>query len=110
GRRFFFADYDNDELDQFRSDIEGFESEEAAPEEDDEEFVALLDVGGGVTNVHINADVPLGEMFGYIGDLRSSTSGRGQFSMEFSHYAATPRNVLEQVKEEVRARAEAKKK
>ena len=64
----------------------------------------------GATNVRIKAEVPLGEMFGYIGDLRSATSGRGQFSMEFSHYAPVPRNVLENVKEEVRLRAEAKKK
>ena len=63
----------------------------------------------GATNVRIKADVPLGEMFGYIGDLRSATSGRGQFSMEFSHYAPVPRNILEQVQEEVRKRAEAKK-
>ncbi|MEM7448541.1 MAG: elongation factor G [Myxococcota bacterium] len=62
----------------------------------------------GHMNVHIKADVPLGEMFGYIGDLRSSTSGRGQFSMEFSHYAGVPNNVLEKVKEEVRKREEAK--
>ena len=32
-------------------------------------------------------------MFGYIGDLRTMTSGRGQFSMEFSHYAPTPKNA-----------------
>ncbi|MCA9179443.1 MAG: hypothetical protein KDB14_33540 [Planctomycetales bacterium] len=38
------------------------------------------------TNVHINADAPLSEIVGYIGDLRSATSGRGQFVMEFSHY------------------------
>ncbi|MBE9526323.1 MAG: elongation factor G, partial [Proteobacteria bacterium] len=38
------------------------------------------------TGVRIKADVPLSEMFGYIGDLRTMTSGRGQFSMEFSHY------------------------
>jgi len=64
----------------------------------------------GATNVHINADVPLGEMFGYIGDLRSATSGRGQFSMEFSRYAPTPRNILEKVKEEVAEREGRKKK
>ncbi len=64
----------------------------------------------GATAVRIKADVPLGEMFGYIGDLRSTTSGRGQFSMEFSHYSPVPRNVLEAVKEEVKAREEAKKK
>ncbi len=63
----------------------------------------------GMTNVRVRADVPLAEMFGYIGDLRSATSGRGQFSMEFSHYAPVPRNVLEDVKEEVRKREEANK-
>ncbi|MDH5491985.1 MAG: elongation factor G [Myxococcales bacterium] len=64
----------------------------------------------GPTNVRIKADVPLGEMFGYIGDLRSATSGRGQFSMEFSHYSPVPRQILEKVKEEVRLRDEARKK
>ncbi|HSC87699.1 MAG TPA: elongation factor G [Polyangiaceae bacterium] len=63
----------------------------------------------GATNVRIKAEVPLSEMFGYIGDLRSNTSGRGQFSMEFSHYAPCPRNIVEQVKEKVKAREEAKK-
>ena len=62
----------------------------------------------GPTNVRIKADVPLGEMFGYIGDLRSTTSGRGQFSMEFSHYAPVPNNIVEKVREEVKKREEAK--
>ena len=39
-----------------------------------------------------------------IGDLRTFTSGRGQFSMEFSHYAPCPQNVAEQVIEETRER------
>ncbi len=56
------------------------------------------------TNVRIKADVPLGEMFGYIGDLRSNTAGRGQFSMEFSHYASVPRSILEKVREQVKER------
>ncbi len=60
------------------------------------------------TTVRIKADVPLGEMFGYIGDLRSNTAGRGQFSMEFSHYASVPRAVLEKVKEQVKEREAAK--
>ncbi|NOY94716.1 MAG: elongation factor G [Deltaproteobacteria bacterium] len=64
----------------------------------------------GVTNVQVKADVPLGEMFGYIGDLRSATSGRGQFTMEFSHYAPVPRQILEKVKEEVAERESNKKK
>ncbi|WP_151671789.1 elongation factor G [Nitrincola schmidtii] len=51
----------------------------------------------GVTGVRIKADVPLSEMFGYISSLRTMTSGRGQFSMEFSHYAPCPANVAETV-------------
>ena len=51
----------------------------------------------GVTGVRIKADCPLSEMFGYIGDLRTMTSGRGQFSMEFSHYLPCPKNVAEEV-------------
>jgi len=49
------------------------------------------------TGVRIKAEIPLSEMFGYIGALRTMTSGRGQFSMEFSHYATTPRNIAEMV-------------
>ena len=57
--------------------------------------------------VRVKADVPLSEMFGYIGDLRTMTSGRGQFSMEFSHYAACPRNVSDQVIKEAAERKKA---
>lgn len=52
----------------------------------------------------IKSDVPLSEMFGYIGDLRTMTSGRGQFSMEFSSYAPCPNNVSEEVIAEVKER------
>jgi len=45
----------------------------------------------------IRASVPLAEMFGYATDLRSMTSGRGVFSMEFSHYAEVPKQVSEAV-------------
>jgi elongation factor G len=58
----------------------------------------------GVTGVRIKADVPLSEMFGYIGHLRTMTSGRGQFSMEFSHYTPCPSNVSEVVIEEAKKR------
>jgi len=58
----------------------------------------------GLTGVRVKADVALAEMFGYIGDLRTMTSGRGQFSMEFSHYAPCPTNVADQVIQEVRER------
>ena len=56
------------------------------------------------TGVRVKADCPLAEMFGYIGDLRTMTSGRGQFSMEFSHYAPTPNNVAERVIKDVNER------
>jgi elongation factor G len=62
------------------------------------------------TGVRIKADAPLAEMFGYIGDLRTMTSGRGQFSMEFSHYYAAPKNVAEEVIAKAKAREEALKK
>lgn len=60
----------------------------------------------GVTGTRVKGDVPLSEMFGYIGDLRTMTSGRGQFSMEFSHYSACPANVSEQVIKEAKERKE----
>lgn len=62
----------------------------------------------GVTGVRIKADVPLSEMFGYIGDLRTMTSGRGQFSMEFSHYNPCPKNVADVVIKEAQERKAAK--
>jgi elongation factor G len=43
-------------------------------------------------------------MFGYIGHLRTLTSGRGQFSMEFSHYAPCPQNVADVVIKEAAER------
>ncbi|MEY3288750.1 MAG: hypothetical protein RLZZ419_992 [Pseudomonadota bacterium] len=64
----------------------------------------------GASGVRIKSDVPLSEMFGYIGDLRTMTSGRGQFSMEFSHYMPCPKNVAEEVIKEVNERNNAKKK
>ena len=64
----------------------------------------------GPTGVRIKSEVPLSEMFGYIGDLRTMTSGRGQFSMEFSHYFATPRNVSDDVIAKAKARDEALRK
>jgi elongation factor G len=70
----------------------------------------IKDQEAGVTGVRIKADVPLSEMFGYIGHLRTMTSGRGQFSMEFSHYSQCPSNVAETVVAEAKARKEAAKK
>jgi len=64
----------------------------------------------GPTGVRIKAEAPLSDMFGYIGDLRTMTSGRGQFSMEFSHYLPCPKNVSEEVIKEVKERQAANKK
>jgi len=58
----------------------------------------------GPTGVRVKADAPLSEMFGYIGHLRTLTSGRGQFSMEFSHYSACPQNVADVVIKEAAER------
>ncbi len=56
------------------------------------------------TGVRVKADAPLADMFGYIGHLRTLTSGRGQFSMEFSHYAPCPQNVADEVIREAQER------
>ena len=45
----------------------------------------------------INADIPLSEMFGYATDLRSRTQGRGNYSMQFDHYAQVPKSVAEKI-------------
>ncbi|MBW7929998.1 MAG: elongation factor G [Gammaproteobacteria bacterium] len=56
------------------------------------------------TNTAVVAHVPLSEMFGYIGQLRSMTSGRASFTMEFSHYDPVPKNVADTVIAEVAAK------
>ncbi len=50
--------------------------------------------GGAIS---IKADVPLAEMFGYVTQLRTITSGRASSTMEFSHYAPAPKNIAEDV-------------
>ncbi|MGC1242463.1 MAG: elongation factor G [Chryseosolibacter sp.] len=50
----------------------------------------------------IKADVPLSELFGYVTDLRTITSGRASASLTFSHYAAVPRNLADKVIEDVK--------
>lgn len=45
----------------------------------------------------IDAEVPLGEMFGYATQLRSMSQGRASYSMEFSNYQSVPRNVVEDI-------------
>ncbi len=62
----------------------------------------------GATGIRVKANAPLADMFGYIGHLRTLTSGRGQFSMEFSHYAPCPQNVADEVIKEAQERKAAK--
>ncbi|MEL4358192.1 MULTISPECIES: elongation factor G [unclassified Luteococcus] len=45
----------------------------------------------------VRALVPLSEMFGYVGDLRSKTSGQASYSMEFDSYGETPKNVADEI-------------
>lgn len=45
----------------------------------------------------IDAEIPLSEMFGYATDLRSRTQGRGQYTMQFSHYNEVPKSVAEKI-------------
>jgi len=50
----------------------------------------------------VRAQVPLSEMFGYVGDLRSKTQGRAVYSMSFDSYAEVPRAVAEEIVKKVR--------
>jgi elongation factor G len=50
----------------------------------------------------VKATVPLSEMFGYVGDLRSKTQGRANYSMQFDSYAEVPRNVAEEIVKKAR--------
>ena len=45
----------------------------------------------------VRGHVPLAEMFGYVNDLRSMTSGRANYSMEFAHYDPVPRNLADEL-------------
>ncbi|GGO59079.1 translation elongation factor 2 (EF-2/EF-G) [Roseovarius pacificus] len=47
--------------------------------------------------IAINANVPLANMFGYINNLRSMSSGRAQFTMQFSHYDPVPQNISDEI-------------
>ena len=62
--------------------------------------IQSMDDASGVKVV--KAVVPLSEMFGYIGDLRSKTQGRAVYSMTFSSYAEVPKAVAEEIIQKVR--------
>jgi len=55
----------------------------------------------------IKAKVPLSEMFGYVTQLRSLSSGRATSTMEFNHYSAAPRNIEEEVVAKVKGKVHA---
>jgi elongation factor G len=55
----------------------------------------------------IKAKVPLSEMFGYVTQLRSMSSGRASSTMEFSHYAPVPNNIAEEVIAKVKGKVNA---
>ena len=59
---------------------------------------------GGAVN--ILADVPLSEMFGYVTDLRTITSGRASSTMEFSHFAQAPKNIAEEIMKKAKGEVE----
>ena len=60
---------------------------------------AMNDLHG---NKVVQALVPLSEMFGYVGDLRSKTSGQASYSMEFHSYAETPKSIAEEIIQKAR--------
>jgi elongation factor G len=60
---------------------------------------AMNDVHG---NKVVQALVPLSEMFGYVGDLRSKTSGQASYSMEFHSYAETPKTIADEIIQKAR--------
>ena len=62
--------------------------------------IQSMDDASGVKVVR--ALVPLSEMFGYIGDLRSKTQGRAVYSMQFSSYAEVPKAVADEIIQKVR--------
>jgi len=65
----------------------------------------ILGMEGRGTSQNVKANVPLAEMFGYATELRSMTSGRATYSMEFSHYAEMPGNLAEAVGRRDKARS-----
>jgi elongation factor G len=60
---------------------------------------AMEDISGAKV---VRGLVPLSEMFGYVGDLRSKTQGRANYSMQFDSYAEVPKNVAEEIIKKVR--------
>lgn len=68
-------------------------------------YIEGMDVRGGMQA--IKAKVPLAEMFGYVTQLRTNTSGRASSTMEFSHYEKVPKNIAEEVIDKVQGKVKA---
>ena len=82
-----------------------FDSIDKAPEENMGDVIGDLNSRRGMIQAMderagvrvVKALVPLSEMFGYVGDLRSRTQGRASYSMQFDSYAEVPKNVAEEI-------------
>jgi len=68
-------------------------------------YIEGMDAKGGMQA--IKAKVPLAEMFGYVTQLRTNTSGRASSTMEFSHYEKVPKNIAEEVIDKVQGKVKA---
>jgi elongation factor G len=82
------------------------------PEENMGDIVADLNRRRGMVNGMddkngskvVKAEVPLSEMFGYVTQLRTISSGRATSTMEFAHYSEVPKNIAEEVIESVKGK------
>jgi elongation factor G len=63
--------------------------------------ISAMEEGPGGAKL-VTALVPLSEMFGYVGDLRSKTQGRASYSMQFDSYAEVPKSVADEIIQKVR--------
>lgn len=61
------------------------------------QWPALFTASGATRRCHFCPPLPLSNMFGYATDLRSKTQGRGQYSMEPSHYTEVPKSIAESI-------------
>ena len=82
-----------------------FDEIDKAPEENMGDVIGDLNSRRGIIQAMeerggarvVRAQVPLSEMFGYVGDLRSKTQGRASYSMQFDSYAEVPSNVAKEI-------------
>ena len=95
---------------KYGGEAKAYDQIDAAPEENMGDVIGDLNSRRGTIQAMeersgarvVRALVPLSEMFGYVGDLRSKTQGRAVYSMQFDSYAEVPRNVAEEIIKKVR--------